>query len=65
MKQRRCRGGERRDGERKREWGEEGGRRVGGGRGSEQQILTRLVVLMFSLAARLFELHSPRGFMRN
>lgn len=24
---------------------------------SEQQILTRLVVLMFSLAARLFELH--------
>lgn len=32
---------------------------------SEQQSLTRLVVLMFSLAARLFELHSLRGFMRN
>lgn len=40
-------------------------REEGAERASEQQILTRLVVLMFSLAARLFELHSLRGFMRN
>lgn len=40
-----------------------GGR--GGVRVREQQILTRLVVLIFSLAACQFELHSLRGFMRN